>query len=98
MKAIQRMKELIHDTRAQGKIFGKIGIDDIVEACVALIIVGVLVPVAVTMFTGADIESMKEAFPKMGDQIGTLWGLLPFLVLLAIIIGVVYGALAYIEK
>ena len=69
-------------------------LDDIVEACVALIILGALVPVSLKMFTGADVEEMKEALPT----IAPLWELLPFIVILSIIIGVIYGALTYIRK
>ena len=89
---MRSIKELIHDTKAQG-LFG-MKLDDIVEALVALIILGALVPVALKMFTGAEVEEMLDAFPT----IGPLWELLPFIVLLAIIIGVIYGALSYIRK
>ena len=89
---MRSIKELIHDTNAQG-LFG-MKLDDIVEALVALIILGALVPVALKMFTGADVDAMLESFPN----IVPLWELLPFIVLLAIIIGVIYGALTYIRK
>ena len=89
---MRSIKELIHDTKAQG-LFG-MKLDEIVEACVALIVIGALVPVALSMFMGAEVETMLESLPA----IKPLWELLPFIVLLAIIIGVIYGALSYIRK
>ena len=89
---MRSIKELMHDTKAQG-LFG-MKIDDIVEALVALIIMGALVPVALKMYTGADIDKMMVNFPN----IKPIWELLPFIVLLSIIIGVIYGALSYIRK
>jgi len=88
---MRSIKELIHDTKAQG-LFG-MKLDDIVEACVALIVIGCLVPVALNMFGTADVKDMLEAFPT----IKPVWELLPFIVLLAIAIGVIYGALTYIR-
>ena len=88
---MRQIKELIHDTNAAG-LFG-MKLDDIVEALVALIIMGALVPVALKMFTGDGVDEMLDALPN----IKPIWELLPFIVLLAIIIGVIYGALSYVR-
>ena len=88
---MRQIKDLIHDTNAEG-LFG-MKLDDIVEALVALIIMGALVPVALDMFAGEGVDEMLKALPN----IKPIWELLPFIVLLAIIIGVIYGALSYVR-
>jgi hypothetical protein len=67
-------------------------IETIINIAIGLIIVAALIPVALNMFSSADIE-----FTGSMAGIENLWTLIPMMVILAIAIGIIYYAMSTIK-
>jgi|GEM_PF-3278726 len=67
-------------------------IETIINIAIGLIIVAALIPVALNMFSSADIE-----FTGAMAGIENLWTLIPMMVILAIAIGIIYYAMSTIK-
>lgn len=65
----------------------------IVNLAIGLIIVAALIPVALNMFSSAEID-----FSGSMAGLENLWTLIPMMVILAIAIGVIYYAMSVMKK
>ena len=84
---MKSIREMFRDAGAQSLMGMKIS--ELVELCVGLIVVAALVPVAISMFFDAEITEAFEAYPMLER----IWNLIPMMVILAIAISVIYGAI-----
>lgn len=85
----ERFVSFIKNTAAQGALDP----GTIVNLAVGLIIVAALIPVALNMFSTADIE-----FSGAMSGLENIWALIPMMVILAIAVGVIYYAMSVMKK
>ena len=85
-------KEMMKDTTAG--MFGEMGMNDLVELCLGLIILSALIPIALGMFYDAEVSNVFESHPQMER----LWNIVPIMVILSVVISIIYGALKVVPK
>ena len=85
-------KAMMKDKTAS--MFGEMGMNDLVELCLGLIILAALIPIALGMFYDAEVGSVFTDHPQMER----LWNIVPIMVILSVVISIIYGALKVVPK